>query len=354
MSTSDGGSSASPSNATNASASGANATNASTSGANESTAEQNGTTSDGSDLRGVYVQTFLESMSMQGMATAGPYKVALMFTVPHTFWNVVGTELQETPKADHTLHLMAAVWDPETNTVLPETGLSAEILRDGETVSQEVIYPMLSQPMGFHYGGNFTLPGEGTYSTKLSIGGMNIERRGAFEGKFGEPATATIPLEFTQATKSEVKTRSVEEGGQPGALAPMDAMFPQAIAPKTEALPGTILGEATSGDAVFVLTQIESGGGKPYTVASARTPYNRLLIPAMTLELTATRDGETVYEGPLARTLDPDLKYHYGARTPPLQSGDELTLTVTTPPQVARHEGYEEAFLKMPQMSITV
>jgi arylsulfatase A-like enzyme len=37
-----------------------------------------------------------------------------------------------------------------------------------------------------------------------------------------------------------------------------------------------------------------------------------------------------------------------------LHSGDEIELTVTTPPQVARHEGYETAFLNMDTMTFTV
>ncbi len=292
---------------------------------------------------------------MQGTASAGPYEFALMFTVPHTFWTVTGSDVEVTPKADHSVHLMATVWDTETETVLPETGLSAEILRDGETVSQEVIYPMLSQPMGFHYGGNFTLPGDGQYTTRLSVGGTSIQRRGAFEGTFGDPATAEVPLEFTDTTRSEVTTQQVEQGGDRGALAPMDAMFPQAVAPETDDLPGSVVGEATSGEAVFVLTQVETDSAdESYLAVSARTPYNRLLIPAMGLSLTATRDGRTRYEGGLARTLDPDLRYHYGATVPTLRSGDVLTLSVTTIPQVARHEGYEEAFVEMPPMELTV
>jgi len=57
----------------------------------------------------------------------------------------------------------------------------------------------------------------------------------------------------------------------------------------------------------------------------------------------------------LTRTLDPELGYHYGAALPEsLASGDELTLTVDTPPQLARHEGYERAFLQMDPAAITV
>jgi hypothetical protein len=91
-----------------------------------------------------------------------------------------------------------------------------------------------------------------------------------------------------------------------------------------------------------------------YLAVSARTPYNRMVIPAMGLEGTLTRDGETVFDGTLQRTLDPDLRYHYGATVEGVESGDELELRVTTPPQVARHEGYETAFVEMPATTLTL
>lgn len=72
---------------------------------------------------------------------------------------------------------------------------------------------------------------------------------------------------------------------------------------------------------------------------------------------TLTRDGQTVYDGPLTRTLDPDLNYHYGAVVDGVESGDELSMAVETQPQTARHECYETAFGglmgAMPKMTIT-
>ncbi|MDX1748477.1 MAG: hypothetical protein R3324_21300, partial [Halobacteriales archaeon] len=64
--------------------------------------------------------------------------------------------------------------------------------------------------------------------------------------------------------------------------------------------------------------------------------------------------GSTRFDGPLQATLDPDLGYHYGAAVPSLSSGDSVTVTVDGPPQVARHEGYEMAFLEMPPVTLTV
>ena len=87
---------------------------------------------------------------------------------------------------------------------------------------------------------------------------------------------------------------------------------------------------------------------------SARTPYNGLVLPAMALLGTLTRDDETTFEGALERTLDPALGYHYGAVIGSVESGDGLTLSVGTPPQVARHKGYETAFLDMPDAELTL
>jgi hypothetical protein len=307
--------------------------------------------------RGIYIQSFRERMSMQGTAASGDYEFALMFTVPHDFWTVTGDEVSETTIEDgDSVHLMAAVWDPETGTVLPDTGLSVEIARDGELVSQEVIYPMLSQPMGFHYGGNFGFPGDGTYTVTLSVGGTNVRRTGAFEGRFGDPATVEIPLEYTKRTREEVRSRPLDRGGDPGALRPMDMAVPQAVLPPKSELPGTVRASGRSDDAVFAVTTLEEGpvDGGTYLALSARTRYNRYVVPAMALDATLTRDSETVYEGPLRRTLDPYLGYHYGAAVDSVRSGDELTVSVVTIPQVARHEGYEAAFRQMPDVSLTL
>ena len=300
---------------------------------------------------GVYRPGHVEGMQMVGTSQSGDYAFGLMYSYAHRFWNVNGNSTSLTEIADEDdVHLMASVWDPETMTVLPETGLSIEITQDGEVVTQEVIYPMLSQPMGFHYGANFGLAGDGTYDVTLSVGGMSTRRTGTFEGKFGEPADATIEFEYSQAARDEISFRTLEDAGSPGAVSPMEmGMMPNSVAPAVEDLPGTVLGETTSNDAVLVATVLETppsgvDGEGSYLAISARTPYNRMVIPAMGMSGTLTRDGETVFEGELTRTLDPELHYHYGSVVEGVEDGDELTLSVTTQPQTARHEGYETAF----------
>jgi hypothetical protein len=217
--------------------------------------------------------------------------------------------------------------------------------------------------MGFHYGANFGLDGEGDYAVRLSVGGTTTRRTGAFAGRFGEPAAADLSLEFSESTLSNLRYERLDErAGRAGAVDPTPMeMVPSAVAP--DALPGRTVGEAESDDAVLVATVLDEppegidAQGR-YLAVSARTRYNRMLIPAMGLTGALRRDGETVFEGEWVRTIDPDLRYHYGAVVDEVRSGDELALSVTTPPQTARHEGYETAFGgvdgAMPDATITV
>jgi hypothetical protein len=86
-----------------------------------------------------------------------------------------------------------------------------------------------------------------------------------------------------------------------------------------------------------------------YLAVVARTPYNGMVLPAMGLR--ATLEGT---EHRLTRTVDSELGYHYGTPVAGVDAGSELVLTTSTPPQVARHEGYETAFVEMPPTSLGV
>jgi hypothetical protein len=58
-------------------------------------------------------------------------------------------------------------------------------------------------------------------------------------------------------------------------------------------------------------------------------------------------------EGELTQTLDSDLGHHYGTSVD-LSGGDTVDIVVESPPQVARHRGYETAFFDMPSMTVEV
>jgi hypothetical protein len=301
---------------------------------------------------GVYVPSHVEGMDMAGMARRGDYAVGLLYSYPHRFWTVTGEDVSLTKiQDDDAVHLMASVWDTETKTVLPETGLSVAIYRDDSLVSQEAIYPMLSQPMGFHYGANFGLDGDGVYTVELSVGAVSTRRTGAFADRFTDPATAEIRFDYSEAAKNEIAfDRMGDRTATRGAVDPMTMEnLPDSFAPPEDDLPGRVVGAPTSDDARFVVTALDSppagvAGEGRYVAVSPRTRYNRMVLPAMGLSGTLERGDDVVYDGPFERTLDPDLGYHYGAVVEDVQAGDDLTLSVTVQPQTARHEGYETAF----------
>jgi|APHM01.1.fsa_nt_gi hypothetical protein len=303
----------------------------------------------------VYLPTHVEGMNMIGVTNLGDLTVGLTYSYPHRFWTVKndGGEYiaQRTDvEQDNSVHLMAVPWDPETGTVLPNTGLSVEITREDELVSEEVIYPMLSQRMGFHYGTNFSLIGDGIYDILLSVGGINVSRYGQFEGKFAKASTSTISFEFSKQDMNNISyERLSSDQGQDGAVEPMSMeMISTGDAP--ESLPGTNIGRGTSGDAVFVGTVVEKDrfGSTPYLGVSVRTPHNGLVIPGIALSVSID-DTESVV---LSSGLDPELGFHYGATVEGLSTESAVEITVEVPPQVARHEGYETAFLEMSPLSL--
>ncbi|MBB6645368.1 DUF7350 domain-containing protein [Halobellus ruber] len=304
---------------------------------------------------GVYVPDHVEGMEMVGTATLGDVRVGLTYSYPHRFWTVerdgdgYGTSRVDIAD-DDTVHLMAVPWDPETELVLPNTGLSVAIRTQGELVSQEVIYPMLSQRMGFHYGANFPLDGDGTYEVTVSVGGLSIPRYGGYEGRFDGAAEATIPFEFSADALSAIPYRQLDERRfQPGAVDPMsmDAV-PTGVAP--DPLPGSQLGRGTSGDAVFLGSVVTADrfGPDPYLAVSARTPYNGLVIPGAGLSASVEGSGPVRLDA----AIDPELGFHYGRAVPGLTPASDVEVAVDVPPQVARHVGYETAFLEMPSFTL--
>jgi hypothetical protein len=301
---------------------------------------------------GIYVQTFMDEMEMVGMGEAGDLRAMLMLSIPHNFWNVNGTSVDKTTVADvDSFHLMTSVFDAETGRVLPSS-VSTEVLQDGDLVTQEVTYPMLSQRMGFHYGANFEVPEFGEYTARVNFEGLGSTRGlGALADKYDSSSTLEIPFEWTESVADAFSVRDVDAGGQAGAVRPMGSMdAPNGQLPAPDALPGTVVGSKVADGANLVVGRVDDGGrfaDGDYLYVSARTRYNGYVVPMMGLEATVTRDDETVFDDRLAPTIDPDAGYHYGAAVDVLEAGDEITVRATAPSQVARHEGYERAFRQL-------
>ena len=299
--------------------------------------------------------------SRDSSGTATGYRCALSYSYPHRFWTVTGERTKKVSVEDDSLHLMVNVWDPATGISPLDTNPTVSVSQDGESVTTLSPWTMLSQNMGFHTGDNVSLPGAGDYTVRVNIPPTSAQRTGAFANRFGGRQSFEFTLTFDPEKMSDIMFKRLgEKAGTRGAVKPMNMKkMPLTLAPKKEALPGRPLGTIRTGNAVFVVRALNNASrfgaaGKKYLAVSARTPYNRYILPAMSLSATVTRGDETVFDGPLQATIDPELNYHYGVGVESIQSDDEIEITVDAPPQVARHEGYETAFLDMPSRTLTV
>jgi len=322
----------------------------------------------------VYLPTHRESMEHLEPVEAGEYAVTPMLTYPHTFWLVTGAEREEVTPQSTGVHLMATVWDADTGSVIPvDTGAGMRVLRDGDLVDQRAPWPMISQTMGFHFGDNVPLPGHGTYTVEFDLNPIEVRTTGAFADRFSESRTATFEFafdpEFQQSVNEGVEYLPEDQWGDPGALDPMGggsdgsmddtgggeegemSTMPFSALDPADAYPGQDLGTPQSGDAAFVVRYLPesrlSDGSSGYLLVSPRTPYNRVPLADMALSVTGALDGE------LVQTLDSDLGHHYGIAGD-LAAGDQLELVVESPPQVARHRGYETAFFEMSPIGVAV
>lgn len=341
----------------------------------------------------VYLPGHRKSVRALEPVEAGDYAVAPMLTYPHPFWVVTGTDGQLVePEAGRGVHLMITVWDPETEMVIPvDIGPRVTVERDGERVASRSLWPMLSQEMGFHFGDNVDLPTDGTYTAEVVLGPIPTRRTDSFEGRFADRATATFEFTYDEAFRENVvdgiELLERERWGKRGALEPMtgdsesgrtaggeneregtDVKIPYSALPPADEYPGTRLIDSAeepsapprSGDAAFVVTLLEpetrlaGGGDKRYLLVSLRTPYNRVPLANTSLRATVDRDGSTVFEGGLEARLDGEFGHHYGRSVADVRPGDTVQIDVNSPPQTARHQGYETAFFQMKPLELVV
>ena len=311
----------------------------------------------------VYVPTHTEGMVMAGMASDGGYSCALSYNFPHRFWTITNNDTTQVEVGQNdALHLMPVVWHSETGVVPSDVNPKVDVTRNGESVISGLNpWAMISQNMGFHFGDNVELPQQGEYDVTVSVGEGGSRRTGALTETGA--AEFEFTLDYQRSELRDIPFNQVEESrqGSRGAVEPMEMeMVPIRRAPAVDDLPGTGHGTTESGDAVLAVQRLDDAtafGGdddQQYLAVSPRTPYNRFPLPGMSLSATLTRDGETVFDDYLYEWLDADLGVHYGAVVDGVETGDELAISVDTPPQLARHEGYETAFLNMPEATLTL
>jgi hypothetical protein len=306
-----------------------------------------------------YLPTHREGMAMIGTGEAGDYMVGLTYSFPHRFWTVTGQNAEQAAIQDgDSVHLMATVWDPETNAVLPlSAGVSITITQDGETVAEKPPWPMISQNMGFHYGDNYQLAGDGLYEVTVRVQAMTERRLGALSDRFGSAGEMTLQFDFAQSALEQLDYEEFpDRQGSREALGLMNMeMLPTSQVPAAEDLPGDLLGTASGSDEVYAATWLADADflaeGESYLAVSVRTPYNRVPLAMMSLDGTVEADGETVFEDALSAAIHPDIGYHYGAVVESTTDSPSVTVETVAPPQVSRHEGYETAFLGTPTVS---
>lgn len=314
----------------------------------------------------VYVPSAVEGMAAVGTTElADGTRVALFYTYPHRFWTVSDDSRTRVPVRDgEVLHCMTAVWDPETGTVLPRAP-RATVRRDGREIDSALLWPMLAQRMGYHFGDNVELDGDGAYRVDVDLDPLGVRGLGSFAGRFGEATGATFDLQFATSDVLDLSVRRVPEQrrGTRDAVDPMDGGGrPVGRAPSVSELPGTILGTGRSGDVEVVATLLDeppdgvdstgdgASGSDPYLAVSARTPYNRLALPAAGLSAAVDGSDSAV---PLFESVEERLGHHYGAKIPAAPER-RVEVTVDAPPQVSRHDGYETAFFDVAPVELAV
>ncbi len=294
----------------------------------------------------VYLPTHSEEMVMLGGEATGDYEVSFSYTYPHRFWTVNGSRTERVePADDEEVHLMLTVRDSETGVPMPVgAGASIEILKDGETVAERSPWLMVSQPMGFHLGDNVPLDGDGEYVARVTLGEPAARLAGPLEGRF-DGTTTEMRFGYSREERDSIGCAEFEEErwGEAGAVETMMGGGGRDIEDAQEA--------RASDDTVFAF---ENDDG--YLAVHGLTPHNRHALPSMGLEATVERDGETVFDDRLEPTID-GRGYHYSVGAEAgyeAQEGDTATVDVVTPPQVARHTGYQTAFLGNPTVEVTL
>jgi hypothetical protein len=312
---------------------------------------------------GIYRPTHRDEMQMLGRTSGSSdrLRVALSATIPHEFWLVTGQRTNRSEIRDEaTMHLMASVWDRETGFVAPSVSPSITIFRDDEQVGSLTPWSMLSQPMGLHYGDNVAISGSGEYRFEVSVNGATEELSGGLGDVF-QSDSVTITNSFDPETIGSLGTISAENSGEPGAISPMQMemiTITQQLSYSDSALPFT---EPQQGSDIRTAVALApSSDVDAFTdsdqalLVAPQTRYNRFPVPLMGVDVTVTRDGSTVFDGELSPGIHPDVGHYYGAGVSDIQSGDEITVSYTTPPQFARHVGYEVAFFELEDQTFTL
>ncbi|AGB36369.1 DUF7350 domain-containing protein [Natronococcus occultus] len=321
---------------------------------------------------GVYVPPKVDEMLPLGDATVDGLAVSLAATRPHSFWTVAG---EERTRADvrehHDVHLMATVADAETGLPVP-TSVETTVRGPEERIDGRALWPMLSQRMGFHYGDNVPLGGDGPRTVTVKIDPADVEATGGLADRLETARTVDVEFEYAAEEIESLERRLIDEDegrGEAGAVEPMahdhgsesghdhesgnghgqhenHDDHGDAREPILEDAVDAWLGTARSGDLEFGIGLDDSDGDEIAVVVSVHTRHNEFPVPFAGLSVAPVRDGSPGETTALTERLDAELGHHYGAvlERERLEATAELAVVLDATPQLSRHEGYETAF----------
>lgn len=309
----------------------------------------------------VYVPDHFHPIRVVDTATAGDYALALAYSIPDFYYRVDGRNTEVvTVGGEDTIQVLVYAWAADGSVPVPGVDVEVAFRLDGETVATESLVPMLNQRTGLHHARNVALSTYGEYEARVGLSAPTERAAGGFDGAFGSAAEATLALPFERGQVEEITTTYLDQSGDRGAVAAMGREdLVVGVHPGRDALPGSVAARTRSGAAALTVSTLPAaanplGEDRPYLALSMTTPFNRYPLPRAAVSARLERDGSTAFEGPLRPTVAPDLGYHYGAGVDAAGTGDRLTLSVGSPPQIARFVGYERAFLTMPDRTVTL
>lgn len=176
-----------------------------------------------------------------------------------TRWLTTGTRTRKVViTTEDSVHLMPVIRYAGGKLVPPDLSPQVSVDRGGETVADFAPWPMLSQPMGFHYGDNIALPGDDTYTVTVDVGSPSGRRTGGLEPN--DPLSFEFEWDYRDAAVQGINYRDIgsDREGLPGAVPPMDMMtVPMTQAPEPGDLPGTSTKLGITNGAEFYATIVD-------------------------------------------------------------------------------------------------
>ena len=128
-----------------------------------------------------------------GMQEAGDVVVGFAIEEAEGMYELRDGTLEWMEPGDENLHLEVVVMDGADNRFVPNLHVEAEILTEDGTSLGTHDQPLLWHPMIHHYGRNWVVPGDGTYTIRVHIDAPEFPRHDEVNGqRYAEP----VDVEF--------------------------------------------------------------------------------------------------------------------------------------------------------------